>query len=357
MARINLEQVLSAAERERGRSRFRQARTLFGKAAAASAGLPERAQALQGVADCSRLLGDFPESLQAYRAALKAAPRADAALKADLLCGHALALRGAGKPKPALSGLRKARAAYARLKDPEGEAFCLWALGGTLRIAGELPAGLAELKKARKAWERLGGGEGLAYVHCALGGVYRMLDRPAESLAHYSAANAAMRERKDVFGTAYSYCGLGNAARMRGDLPEALAYFRRAEKVYARIGDRVSFAYTLWSLATAYKLQGRLTEALKAFRRADALFVSTGDRRGRAYVALGYAEIAALQGKRAESPGRLKEARSFARGFAWEARHVRALEALIHGRPADARAAYASSGSRFRPQNLPVNWP
>jgi len=347
--------LLRDAERERGKSRFKQARRLFVRAAARATDAAVLAQAWQGAADCARLLGDFPASVRDYGLALAAAPRKDGSLRADLACGRALAWRGAGEPRKALRGLNATLKAYRKLKDTQGQAFCLWALGGAWRIAGDLRKALACLKLAEKAYQRLGQDEGLAYVHCALGGVHRMLGDAGLSLNYYRSANASMRRRRDVFGIAYSFCGLGNAARMRGDLATALAFFRKAEGVYARIGDRVSFAYTLWSLATTYKAQGVLPKAAATFKRAGTLFVATGDRRGLAYVALGFAELAALRGQPTQALRKLSDAARLARGFAWETRHVRAMGALLKGRP--ATSAYAGSGSIFKPASLPVHWP
>lgn len=353
----NTQRLLRGAERERRASRFKQAGRLFERAAAGSTNPVLRVQAWSGAADCARLLGDFPAALADYGRALKVAPRDDAALRADLGCGLALALRGAGEPLKAVRGLKTALAAYVRLNDAQGQAFCLWALGGAWRIAGRLPEALACLKQAEKAHQKLGDEEGLSYTYCALGGVHRMRGHLELSRAYYTKANTSMRQRRDLFGTAYSFCGLGNAARMLGDLKTAHGFFARAERAYARIGDRVSYAYTIWSMATAYKTSGETRRARSGFLRARALFCSTKDRRGLAYVFLGLAELTLMEGRPGAARALLKDASQLARGFAWEARHVRALKAILEGRPDMAGEAYADSGSRFRPGALPIAWP
>lgn len=355
MTTARFAQLLTSAETERSKSRFKQARALFLQAAGQAPEPEATAQALQGAADCARLLGDFPASLKAYSQSLKLVPSANAAFRADLLAGEALAWRAAGKPKQALAGLKRALAAYSKLKDTTGQAFSHWALGGTYRIAGDLSLALKHLSLAERAYAKLQDAEGSSYVACALGGVNRMLGRWDESLRHYHRANAAMRKRGDTFGTAYSYCGLGNAARMHGDVATALAYFKQAEKVYATIGDKVSYAYTLWSMATAYKLQGKFAPAKAAFAKAERLFKLTGDERGRAYIELGYAELAFLQKRSAKAA--LARAAKLAKPFAWESRHVKALGALVAGQAWKAQDAYKGSGSRFDAGYLPVNWP
>src|ERR1035437_175467 len=58
-------QLLTSAETERSKSRFKQARALFIQAAKQAPEPEAAAQALQGAADCARLLGDFPASPKA----------------------------------------------------------------------------------------------------------------------------------------------------------------------------------------------------------------------------------------------------------------------------------------------------
>ena len=349
--------LIQQAEARRARSQFKTAQAAFLKAVKAAPDTSDQAQAWQGVADCARLLGNFPGALLAYGAALKQMPARDLAFKADLWCGQALAQRASGKPAQALKGLKQALSAYLKLKDPEGQAFCRWALGGTLRISGDLPAARRQLLVAEKAYAKLDQAEGASYVDCALGGVHRMLGRHAENKRYYTRASARMRVRQDPFGIAYSWCGLGNVARMDGDLPGALAHFRKAEKGYAKIGDKVSYAYTLWSLGTTFKLMERFGEARKALAKADALFKLTKDGRGQAYVQQALAEIEALEGHVDKGLARLKRSAHLTKPYVWEARHHVALTALLQGQPQKAKKAYQSSGSSFQPISLPVNWP
>jgi tetratricopeptide (TPR) repeat protein len=349
--------LINQAESRRARSQFKTAQAAFLKAVKAAPDQGAEAQAWQGVADCARLLGNFHGALLGYGAALKLAPAKDLAFKADLWCGQALAQRASGKPAQALRGLAKALAAYKKLKDAEGQAFCHWALGGTLRIAGDLPAARQTLLLAEKAFAKLDQAEGASYVDCALGGVHRMLGRHVENKRYYTRASARMRVRRDPFGIAYSWCGLGNVARMDGDLAAALKNFRKAEKGYAKIGDQVSYAYTLWSLGTTFKLMKRFGEARRALAKADALFKRTKDGRGQAYVQQALGEIEALEGHPAQGLARLKRSAALTRPYAWEARHHRALTALLQGKPQLAERAYQGSGSSFKPSSLPVNWP
>jgi tetratricopeptide (TPR) repeat protein len=350
--------LLSRANQARSRSQFSSARRLFKAAIIATRQDPElRLEAWQGAGDCSRLLGDFKESMKAYRAALALAHRDDRSTHADLTAGLGLAYRGAGQPKLAVRHLQKAQLEFKRLHDLTGLAFCAWALGGAWRIAGDPLRGLAELNDAWKLYKGLRDPEGLSYTACALGGVNRMLGRWKESRRWYSDANKRMAARKDAFGIAYSFCGLGNACRMEGDFKGALGYFKKAEVRYAKIGDKVSYAYTLWSLATTQKLLWQGKAALASLAKADKLFQATGDERGRAYAALTRAEIYFLQRKNAQATRELQQAQRSSKDFDWERRHVTALYALMQGKVGAAKQAYSKSGSAFAPASFPISWP
>jgi tetratricopeptide (TPR) repeat protein len=349
---------LALANQARSRSQFTQARRLFQAILPLATQDPEsRLEALQGLADCSRLLGDFAQAIKAYGRALTLVPVHDRATRADLTAGLALAHRGAGKPREAIRFLTQAQKEYARLKDKAGLAFCAWALGGAWRIAGDPLKGQAQLTAAWKLYSQLKDAEGLSYTACALGGVARMLGRWSESRRYYTEANARMRARKDAFGVAYSYCGLGNACRMEGDLAGALAYFKKAEVRYAKIGDKVSYAYTLWSIATTQKLLWQGQRALATVAKAEKLFRATGDERGLAYGALTRAEVYFLQRANVKAVKAYRQAQQWSKPFAWEKRHTQALGALMLGKAAAARRAYAGSGSAFAAQSFPVSWP
>jgi len=344
------------AEKARGASRFRAAQKTYKALLRLSLPASEKAEALLGLADVERIQGDFPASMDHYRQASKLLQKIRPSLVVDAQVGWALAARAMGKPRPALVGLRKALLFYKKNKDPQGEAFVHWALGGTLRIAGGMKEGLKELQKAQRLYQGIGDREGKAYVCCALGGIHRMLGNYADSGKFYGEANRRMRNRGDTFGMAYSYCGLGNVERMAGRFKAALPFYRKAERLYGRIGDRVSYAYTLWSLGTTYKMLGRYMEAHWAFYKADNLFKKTGDTRGRIYTLLGFAEVEWLKGHSAKGNTWWKKAKAIAdrSDYAWEDLHVGSLKG---GKVPPMKDRYLQAGSKFYPKTLPINWP
>lgn len=366
---MDLEALLQHAEEERASSHFAHAASLYKKISIhPQLDAVDRAQALLGLADMERIQGYFQDSLRHYAQGAKVLKKADPALYWDAQVGWALAARASGRPTEALSILQKAMAFYKKQKDPSGEAFSHWALGGTYRIAGDMKKGLQELLIALRAFKKFKEPEGIAYTCCALGGIFRMLGRYSESGKYYREANRRMRQRKDTFGIAYSYCGLGNVERMGGRFRQALPFYKKAERLYGTIGDRVSYAYTLWSIGTTHKMLGAYTQAHGAFHKADDLFKETGDTRGRIYSLLGFAEIEYLKAQDPRSPRPLRE-RARARGdvwwkkaktvsdqsrFAWENLHVKALEG---GRVRNLSSAYQKAGSKFFPSSLPINWP
>jgi len=348
--------LFQKAERSRQASNFKAAQKTYRTLLHRSLPPSEKAEALLGLADVERIQGHFLSAMDHYRQATQLFQKIHPPLVVDAEVGWALAARAMGQPRPALVGLRKALIFYRRDKDPQGEAFVHWALGGTFRIAGRMKEGLKELKKAQHLYQKLGDREGKAYVCCALGGIYRMLGRYEESGKFYGEANRRMRTRGDTFGTAYSYCGLGNVERMAGRFRAALPFYRKAERLYGRIGDRVSYAYTLWSLGTTYKMLGRYREAHWAFYKADNLFRKTGDTRGKIYTLLGFAEVEWLKGHRPKGNRWWKRAKTIAdrSDYAWEGLHVGALR---DGKVSPMKDRYLQAGSKFYPKALPINWP
>jgi len=377
--------LFDQAEKARQSSRFKNAQRIYKTLLRKSLPHEEKAEALLGLADVERIQGYFTDSLKHYQSAAQLLKKIDPSAQVDAQVGWALAARAVGRPQEALRELKKALASYKKDKDPQGEAFVHWALGGTLRIAGDMKGGLKELQIALRMFKALRNPEGVSYTYCALGGIFRMLGRYAESGKFYGKANHEMRHRGDTFGIAYSYCGLGNVQRMAGRFKQALPFYKKAEKLYGTIGDRVSYAYTLWSIGTTYKMLGETTKAWQAFQKADALFQKTGDTRGRIYTLLGFAEVEWLKevssgntevpfagGKRVKDARGRDKSRPYMRNnkgtsywrtantiasqskFAWEKLHV---ESLKGGRVNPLKNRYLNAGSKFCPKSLPVNWP
>ncbi len=353
---MNTVRLFDQAHQARLSSQFKKAQNLYKRLLKNLFDPFEKAEAALGLADVQRIQGDFRASLHHYEMASNCLKGKDPMGVMDAKVGWALAARAVGRPIEALTKLKAALSFYKKEKDPQGEAFVHWALGGTYRIAGDMRRGLAELQVALRIYKKLKEEEGIAYTCCALGGVYRMLGRYAESGKWYREANRRMWERKDTFGTAYSYCGLGNVERMAGRFKQALPFYRKAEKLYGTIGDKVSYAYTLWSIGTAEKMLRRFSLARKAFLSADRLFVITGDTRGRIYTLLGFAEVNWMEGKLAKGFQFWGKAKSIAdkSSFAWEKLHV---ESLKDGRVNMLETKYKKTGSHFHPEIFPVNWP
>jgi tetratricopeptide (TPR) repeat protein len=329
--------LFEKAEKARALSQFESARKTYQTLLKKKLFAEEKAEALLGLADVERIRGYFPEALRHYEEAAKLFKNIDSTAVLDAQAGWALSARASGEPWKALKTLDQVLTGYRKQKDKDGEAFTLWALGGTWRIAGDMK-------------------KGLKHLLAALGGIYRMLGQYALSGKYYREANKRMRQRKDTFGIAYSYCGLGNVQRMAGRFRQALPFYKKAEKLYGTIGDRVSYAYTLWSLGTTHKLLGQYTQAHWAFYKADILFKKTGDTRGRVYALLGHAEIEFLKAHKAKGMNWWKQANKVSgqSHYLWEKLHVASLQG---GVVRNLQAKYQKAGSRFYPQTLPVNWP
>jgi len=289
------------AEVLRERCRFKEALELY-KEALSCLGPEEgygRLEVLKRIGDCCRMLGFFEEAKKAYKEALEIAIQGgESDLEvADALVGLGLAQRGLGEIKEARHNLFKALELYQEYDDPEGEAFCLWALGGLLRAEGELLRAKEVFEDAVFLFEQLEDDKGKAYCYCGLGGLTRVMGKYDQSFYYYKNANQLFEKCDDLFGMAYSYCGIGNAYRLKEKYEEALAYFDKATTLYKEIGDKVSFAWTVWSKANTYKMLLALERGQEELIKAEELFEETKDRRGLILCKLNHAEILKLKGK------------------------------------------------------------
>lgn len=328
-------ELYDKAEVLRERCKFKEALELYKEALVRLK--PEehhgRLEVLRRIGDCCRMLGLFEEAKKAYEEAMSIAMQGegDELEVADTLVGLGLAQRGLGEIGEAKRNLLKALELYQDNDDPEGEAFCLWALGGLLRAEGELLKAKEAFEDAVFIFEQLGDNKGKAYCYCGLGGLSRVMGRYEESSYYYETANQLFQTHGDVFGMAYSYCGIGNAYRVKEKYEEALQYFDKATVLYNEIGDKVSFAWTVWSKANTYKMIFDLEKGEKELAKAKGLFEETKDKRGLILCKLNQVEILKLKGEHGKAITLLKEAKEMTINspFKLERYHVELYQYLI----------------------------
>lgn len=311
---------------------------------------------------CARLAGDFKKSINYYRLALKLAKEIDERAVADAYAGLGTALRAIGKLYKAIEVFNIAWGIYKKIDDVEGQAYVLWARGGTLRFMGSLKQAFESFKKSLTLYKRLGDRAGIGYSLCGLGGVSRIMGDFEKSLEFYTEANAVFKKIKDKFGIAYSYCGIANANRMLGNFEKAKKYFALATKNYEDIGDKISYAYTLWGEGTLAKVVGDTDKAMEKFLKAEKIFAETGDKRGLIYTELGKVEVEFTRSEKIDKRKfRSLLAISKKYGYNFERLHIVLAEKMINGEKIDQLYnEYKKLGSKFLERidvKIPLNLP
>lgn len=250
------------------------------------------------LADMCRQREAFREALRWYGVAKQCAERSkNSRLLLDAASGTAMAWRGLGRYATSLSAFSTLLSAYRRLKDQEGEAYVLWAMGTTERFAGRLAAADRHLAEAVRLYIRLRDASGLAYARCGWGGTLRMKGEAARSRALYAQGYRYFSKVGDRFGMAYASCGQGNALRMLGRLSDALPFMKRAERHYRRLRLAGPLGFVLWSRAMLETERSAWNEATRFLSEAEAAFQRAGDPRGLVYVILGRGELARARQK------------------------------------------------------------
>ncbi len=310
---------------------------------------------------CARLAGNFKKSISYYRLALKLAQRIDERAVADAYAGLGTALRAIGKLHKAIEVFDIAWGIYKKIGDLEGQAYILWARGGTLRFMGALEHALKSFKKSLALYENLGDKSGIGYSLCGLGGVSRIMGDFEMSLEFYTKANAVFRKIKDKFGIAYSYCGIANANRMLGNFEKAKKYFALATKNYEKIGDKISYAYTLWGEGTLAKVIGDVDMAMEKFLKAEKIFTETGDKRGLIYSELGKIEVGFIRNGKVARKFNSLLAIAEKYGYNFERLYITLVEKVMRGEKIDQLYNECKRlGSRFLERidvKIPLNLP
>ncbi|CUS93649.1 tetratricopeptide repeat protein [Candidatus Kryptonium thompsonii] len=144
---------------------------------------------------CARLAGEFKKATNYYRLALKIARKIDERAVADAYAGLGTALRAIGELRKAIEVFDIAQEIYKKIDDLEGQAYVLWARGGTLRFMGSLKHAFESFKKSLTLYKKLGDKAGIGYSLCGLGGVSRIMGNFEKSLEFYTEANDVFKKR------------------------------------------------------------------------------------------------------------------------------------------------------------------
>ncbi len=230
--------------------------------------------------------------------------------KAEAYAARGLVERGLERYEEAIKWLKKARAFYRRLTDLQGEAYCLWGLGGCERFRGKPANAVRYFQKAQRKFLTAGNRQGWVYSAFGLAGALRALGKTKDSLRTYQATWQTCRREHDTFGTAYGLCGMAHAYRKLSEkekgvrplfrLRKAERWYGESGRLYKKIGDLSSVGYTEWGVGKINQLKGNVDTAKPRFIRAEKDFRLAKDTRGLALARLGLAQLSGspTEGKR-----------------------------------------------------------
>jgi tetratricopeptide (TPR) repeat protein/transcriptional regulator with XRE-family HTH domain len=321
---------------------FWQCRSLVDWLAVAEAGLAaataagdRRAEAAcrLSLGDAQQSLGQFPEAIEQYTAAL------DAARNAGWTAGQAAILGSLGnayadteEPCQAIVHIRQALALYQRLGSASGEANALNYLGNTLMSMGELREASASYGRALALYRQIGSRPGEANALTNLGISDHALDRLDQAAEHLAAALALHRELGDRYGEA---CDLEALATVRRDtcrLDQALTLAEGAIAMARLVGDLPTEAEARHTTGTILLAMGCHERAAEQHRRALSTARDSGLHFQETEALLGLAAVDHRTGRHRGAVEHARQALTLARRSSYRMLEGQALSALAAAR-------------------------
>lgn len=257
-------------------------------------------ECLLGEARCFRALGNKKRTFDSAKKALGLSKKLGI-FEADARLEWGLALRLAGNFAEAAKLLEGLYRDYGRQKDPAGQAFVLWALGGLYRLQGRYGEGIAAFEGSLRSAERAGDEAAAGYALFGLGGILRVAGFMGRALECYARARKFFAKTDDTFAKAYAECGTSNVLRQLGRLQEAYAGYERAHRLYSSLSDQADLGFVEWGMGEIRKRDGDFQSALENFRSAAALFKGRSEPRGEALTMLSLANLYYLMGRTASA--------------------------------------------------------
>ncbi len=236
----------------RQRSEFAAARATLAEALALAR--PSRdlglvAYVMAGVAETTRILGDFPRAYREHIAAwrlFKALDDVRGTIWA--LEGVGQILRHAGSTSTALRHFSRAKQLATACNDARGLAYALKCRAECLADLGQPDAALDEARLAVKLFERIGLKVGLGYAYKALGDILRSAGHQSTALSGYLLAADIFLALSDARGFAYALNGVARLQLATGEHENATALFSYASSYFESTGIKLGARQSVNSL-------------------------------------------------------------------------------------------------------------
>ncbi|MCP4654191.1 MAG: tetratricopeptide repeat protein [bacterium] len=177
-----------------------------------------------------------------------------------------------GELDQAADNYRQAAAIRRRLDDRRGLATTLHNLALIDLARADYEAAESSFQEALGIHDELGDRAGIAKVNNALGTMAEERGRYPEALELYRSALAVRKELGDEWALAESYTNIGYANYLLGEYDDAVLYLDRALELVRKNENPRGIILTLQSIGFCQRAQGRFREAVRSF--LDALELS-----------------------------------------------------------------------------------
>lgn len=256
---------------------------------------------LAGFFDMRGYYGDW---LRTHRLALDAMPHHDDVRAASLLRNLGQLHLYQDRYPDALASFDRARALFAELGHPTGEAFAAVGSGSVHRIVGDLGAALGTFTAALKDFAAYGDRHGEAVARNAIASVWLERKDPETADGWLRGALELARADGDQHREAQVRRRVAMLHELRGEPQAARGELERALGIFDELADLHCAAYVQQSIAELCLRQGDAGEASALLIGALAVQQQLGDRRAEA-------RVAGLLGELHDATGRKQTARHY----------------------------------------------
>lgn len=283
------------------------------------------------------------------RAALlaKAAPLTQGFRRGLLDVGRGL-LEGKGDDKNAILILNLVLKLTQQLKDIEGSASALVALGDVSFAQGDYARAAGFYQDVLKQCEDLGIKMGVAAMLTKMGNLHHSQGNDLLALEHYQKSLQLYRELDSRIEIAYPLGMIGDSYFSQHDFEKALESYQQSLKIYEHLFDRAGTAWFLNKIGDVYAAQRKTDLALGYFERSLKADEELGNKAMQAYSLTGIGRISFAGGRYAEAISLFSRAAILARAnnsleILWKALNLlgqshRALRENDQARPAFAES-------------------
>jgi tetratricopeptide (TPR) repeat protein/transcriptional regulator with XRE-family HTH domain len=278
--------------------------------------------------------------------------------------GHARALRKLGATDMALGNYAEALRAFSELLPLFEQADDLRAAAETLSYrgvaqfeTGDIAGAFTSQSAARDAFAKLKNPVGEANALCYLGEIHRLHGRFAESVSDINAATTLYGE--DSWSVAGAQYFLGATLLAAGRLAEAGKELADAQAQYHKSDDQFDEAGVLNQIGLLHTALRQYPEATVALETALCLYDDYGSPPGVLEVLNGLGELAPATGSHVDAEDYHRRALGLARAMQVPREEARARLGLGHaaryaGRPAEAAEHFRSARARYEQLGSPM---